>query len=255
MPIIDYVEAKKIETITIGQHSITTDIVTLQQIFKKIRNGYSPLIAICGRQRSGKSFIGVWLMYSFLKMMGKDKNFCAANYVFYEGSDIVERIKTIDYEPLMIDEPDALDRREWWKKTHAAVRSCIQAQNFRMFMTIVVSPHISDVDVSILKFFDFILRVDDRGDVKSFKLFKRYDEFDAKKNIYKIFLDNFYVKKELVPAKVWREYDKYSREQKNAILNERALSLKPVAPKSDRLAKEFRKWIMAGGEGEENPYG
>lgn len=216
MPMIKQENLKYRETIEIGKRSIDTNLYFLSKILKRIKAGYSPLILICGNQRKGKSFIGVWLCYTFMKMMDKDYN--PIKNTFYDPVKAVDDLGDVNKEAWLIDEAGSIvHRREWYKKTNIALDKIIQTQAYKTMLYIFISPFASDIDKTFHKHFDFIFRVDDRGRFKVFQIFKKFDEFNQEKAIRRMFLDDVKLTLKDVPTDIWKTYQNYSIEQKEEI--------------------------------------
>lgn len=216
MPIIQKTDIKYKETIEISGKKIDTNLYFLAKILKRIKAGYSPLILICGNQRKGKSFIGVWLCFLFMNLM--NKKYDPTKNTFYDPIKAVDDLGDVNKEAWLIDEAGSIiHRREWYKKTNIALDKIIQTQAYKTMLYIFISPFASDIDKTFHKHFDFILRVDDRGRFKAFQIFKKFDEFNQEKAVRRMFLDDIRVTLKDVPKDIWDTYQKYSIEQKEEI--------------------------------------
>lgn len=247
MPIIRYEQPKLEEKISFKSHdgtkrTIITDMYFLYQLFTKIKKGYSPTVAICGNQRIGKSFVGLWLCYSYMKVMGK--KFKPETNTFYEPIKAIEHLEDKTKEAYLIDEAgDVLDAREWQKQTHQALKSIINTQAYKTMLYVFISPFIIDIDKAFRKHFDFMIRVDDRGTFKTFRFIKKYDELNSNKVIFRRFLDDVKINLKNVPAKLWIEYKEFSISEKEKIRKKRVQKAKSNDDDKDpikRLAKMLR---------------
>lgn len=199
--------------IKMGKKTIDTNLFYLAKTFKKIKEGYSPIIGICGKQRTGKSLLAVWLCYMFMEFMNKEYD--PTKYTFYDPIAAVSNLEDQDRIPLLIDEAGSiLHRREFYERLHQSLNKVIQTQGYKTILYIFVSPFISDIDKSFTKHFDFILRVDKRGRYKAFEVMKRYDQNDANKSSYKRFMDDVAIKLSDVPSQVWKSYQYFSIDEK-----------------------------------------
>lgn len=220
-----------------GKRTIDTNIIFLIKLLKRLRAGYSPLILIVGKQRIGKSFIGLYIAYVFMKMVGKEfKKDKLNDFTFYDPIEAIIKLGDKELEPLIIDEAGSLlTKREWYKKSHIALDKIIQTQGYKTMLYIFISPFAIDIDKIFLKHFDFLIRVDDRGYFKTFQLFKRYDEFHQERVVRRMFLDDVYLNKKVLPRDLWKAYTEYSMEQKElmrleAISDNRAKEAKIALP-------------------------
>lgn len=224
MPIIREEDNSSFESIKLV-NTITTNTNYIIQMFKKLKLGFSPIIAICGCQRIGKSFVGVYL--SDLVMKAYNKEYDPVNHTFYEPDKTIEKLEFRNKEPLMIDEAsDILDTREWYKKTHQALKSIINNQGYKTIAYIFIAPFITDIDKAFIKHFDFILRVDSKGRYKSWKCIKKYNATTQNRASYPLYLGECGIKLSDVPKNIWKKYEKYSKEEKEKLRLSRLNSLK-----------------------------
>ena len=193
--------------------TIDTNQIFLHKLFTRLKGGYSQLIIICGQQRIGKSFIGIWLCY--LYMVLQNKLYDPTKHTFYDPIASIEGLGNINREPLLVDEAGSiLTKREWYKKTHIALDRMIQTQGYKTMLFIFISPFTSDIDKTFLKHFDFQLRVDGRGRYKAFQIFKKYDEFKPERTTRRMFLDDVRLKMSDIPKNTWNKYSDFSINQK-----------------------------------------
>lgn len=194
----------------------TTNLLFLYKLIRHLKKGFSPIIGICGSQRIGKSFVGVWLSYKLMELMGKQ--YTPIDHTFYEPVKAIENLEGRRQDPLMIDEAgDILNRREWYAQTHIALSNIINTQAYKGMIYIFISPFISDIDKTFTKHFYFLLRVDDFGRFKAFQYKKKYDAREEKKAVKRIFLDDVYVTMNDLPSGLWERYLAYSIQQKEML--------------------------------------
>lgn len=198
------------------KRTIETDQYFIYKVFRRLKMGYSPTVAICGSQRIGKSMIGVWLSYTMMNVLGKEYD--PTKNTFYEPIKAIEDLGHKEKEPLLIDEAgDVLDAREWYEQTHQALKSIINTQAYKTMLYIFISPFVIDIDKTFRKHFDFLIRVDDKGRYKAFRFVKKYDELNPNKVVYKRFLDDVRVKLSSLPSDLWDSYLAYSISEKEKI--------------------------------------
>lgn len=202
------------QEIDFNGHHIRTNAHYIYHITKMLSNGYSALILICGQQRVGKSKLGLWHALLFNKLFDKDLDFYKT--AFYNPEDIIGNIE--HRSCTMVDEAgDLFNRREFYKKSHRALQGVLQTAQNKNFVFIMISPFLSDLDVSIAKHFSFLIRVDARGCFKVFKLVKKFDAPQVKDANRSMFLDNCFLSNYAVPDNIWAQYEKYSFAQKERI--------------------------------------
>jgi hypothetical protein len=221
--------------IQIKDRTLQTDVYYLAKMFTKVKQGYSPIIGICGKQRIGKSVIGVWLSYMFMQMFGKEYD--PTEYTFYDPIKAISNLENKDRIPLLIDEAGGiLHRREYYEKIHQSLNKIIQTQGYKTIMYIFVSPFISDIDKSFTKHFDFILRVDARGHYKAFEVVKKYDQSDNNKATYTRFMDDVRLNLSDLPNDIWEIYQEFSINEKEKMRKE--IELKEQAHYITKKKKE-----------------
>lgn len=198
---------------------LRTDIIIIGDCLRKMQKGYSPIILICGKQRIGKSFVGMWLAWRTLKFFHPEKEFEPKRYSFYDPLESIYAIEDRQMEPLLIDEAGALfNKQEWYNRVTLALDKIIQTQGFLCNMYIFISPFGSDIAKTFRKHFDFIVYVRRRGVLVVKKIPKRYDDLtDRVPRPYRVEQIKLY--KNVMPREVWASYEKYSMKKKKELYN------------------------------------
>jgi len=198
-----------------GRHLITPHTF-IYQIFKKMKNGYSPIVGICGCQRIGKSFVAIWLAYLLYKI--QDKPFDPTKNTYYEPEKAIMDLGEKNREAIIIDEAgDVMDYQEWYKQAHRALRSMINTQAYKNNLYIFISPFTAQIDKSIRIHWDFLIRVKARGNFLVWKYAKKYDADKIDEATYKVFLDNVGIKMSVLPKGIWKNYREFSEKEKEKI--------------------------------------
>lgn len=202
------------------KRTLSTNLYFLDYIFKRINKGFSPLIVICGSQRIGKSFIGIWLCYLMNMLLGK--KYDPENNTFYKPIEAIKGLENKFKDSLLIDEAgDVLDAREWYEQTHQALKSIINTQAYKTMMYIFISPFVIDIDKAFRKHFDFMIRVHGKGKFKVFRYVKKYDATNDNKVVTRVFLDECIINLNDVPKDIWKRYLSFSIEEKEKIRQRR----------------------------------
>jgi hypothetical protein len=203
-------------------HEYKTPSHFIDQLFRKLNRGFSPIIGICGEQQNGKSFIGVyvtWLIHRIGPEASED--FDPTKNTFYDPETAIMSLIGKRRSVTLIDEAGAiLDYREWWDKAHQSIRHIVNTQAKNNNCYIFISPFISEIDKSARKHFSFKIIVTKRGVFKTFKYIKRYDAEDASKSMYALFLDDLSINLKDMPKEIWKKYLDFSSEQKERMLLE-----------------------------------
>ena len=216
---------------------IKTNLRFLNRIIRQMLNGYSPIICICGKQRQGKSFIGLWL--SWLIMKSFSRILCMERNFVYDPMETLTKVNPLKQETFMLDEASSsFHRKEWFQRIHIAFDKIIITQGRKVVCYIFVSPFVADIDKSFVKHFDYIVEVEKRGYVKIFGIKKKYASL-ADKPFLRYFLDAVYIPMKTVPSDLWNEYNDYSNKEKDRI--EKALLRYARPMKKDKALDDIKK--------------
>jgi hypothetical protein len=218
MPVQHLEELKTME-LKIWGSTLKTDLYFLYHLFTALKAGYSPIVIICGRQRSGKSFIALWLTQLLYNM--RHKELILKDVIFYDPEEAMRKLEFKDKDVEWIDEPDFLDYQEWRDKTHRAIRSMINTQGYKNNLYIIICPFKAQIDRAIRVHSDFTIRAVKKGVLKSFRVHKKYDADDLKDATWSEFLDDISLSKlkamKIINQDKLNEYEIYSREAKEKI--------------------------------------
>jgi len=212
-------EESDMKIVSIWGKKVRTPLIFIKQLFTKLDRGYSPIIGICGSQRIGKSFIGLWLTYLIYQITGKELDL--KKVIFYEPEEAIKNLESKEKDVEWIDEPDAIDYQEWYLKAHKAIRSMINTQGYKNNLYIIISPFIAQIDKSLRIHQDFLIKVTRRGNFKVWKYEKKYDAEEMKHTTKKVFLDYCNIKMDIIPKELWKEYKEFSRKEKERIRRKR----------------------------------
>lgn len=214
-------EEIKIRECKLWGKTVKTKFAFFEQICKKLNNGYSPLIGICGPQRAGKSTIALWLALKIHEASGQEFNM--EKMVFYEPDKAIENLTEKNQSVEWIDEPDALDYQEWYKQTHRAMRSMINTQGYKNNLYIVISPFIAQLDKSLRVHIDYLIDVKSRGHFLVWKTKKKYKSGDLNKAAPLFLIDDCNILLTDIPLNYRREYLKFSIQEKERIRKSRLM--------------------------------
>lgn len=196
-----------------------TNIHILGKIIKRMSAGFSPIIVIVGGQRIGKSFVAIWLC-NIISEFFHNKPYDINHNTFYDPVESIKRIGDIYREPILIDEAGTyLNKTEWYNRVVRAMDKIIQTQGLKCNCYVFVSPFGSDIAKTFRKHFDYMLFVRLKGVIVVRAIPKRYDAFDDKP-IKPFRLEQIKMNKKAVPPEIWREYEQFSFERKEAIREE-----------------------------------
>lgn len=205
-----------------------------------MRAGFSPIVMICGGQRVGKSFFGVWLANTIM-MFFYNEFYPVKQNTFYDPVESIERIGDTDKQPIMIDEAGAyLNKSEWYDKVVKAMDRIIQTQGYKANCYIFISPFGSDIAKTFRKHFDFQIYVRRRGVGVTRQIPKKYDTLkDEPVKMFK--LEQVVLTRKSIPRKLWNDYERFSMRQKEEL---RKLSYKASSKKK---LDAFEREVIADG--------
>lgn len=197
-----------------------TNIILIGKILTLMKRGFSPLILIVGKQRVGKSFVGLWIATKILKFFHGDLEFNLETNTYYDPINIIMNMDRLNKNVLMCDEAGAtLNKAEWYHKTTIALDKIVQTQGFLTNTYIFISPFAGDIAKTFRKHFDFIVYVRRRGVFVVKEVPKKYDDLTGK--IHKAFrIEQVRIKMTAIDPGIWAKYEKYSKEMKDQIRND-----------------------------------
>ena len=187
------------------------------QLYKKVQNGYSPIIMICGEQRIGKSAYALSIANLFSQFM-YEEDFDYKKYSFYDTERAIEEMGNMIKRVILIDEGgESMDYLEWYDKMAKAMRSMINTQAFRGNVYIIISPFVVEILKNIRRHVNFKAHVVSRGHIKVWKYVKRHQAEKQDKATYPIFLDNIDFKLSSLPKGLYNGYKEFSELEKEKI--------------------------------------
>jgi hypothetical protein len=192
---------------------LRTNIYLLGRIISEMKRGYSPIIVIVGKQRTGKSFFAIWLC-AIIHHFFHDSKFDPAIHTSYDPLAVSNIIDVALKEPILIDEAGAIyNKQEWYEKVTRAMGKILQTQGFRCNCYIFVAPFGNDIVKDFRKHFDYICHTTSRGNIIVKKVIKKYDEINDVK-VKTHYYERIHIYKRDVDAEIWTAYERYSIAQK-----------------------------------------
>lgn len=194
-----------------------TIIILIGTIIQMMRQGYSPIILICGGQRKGKSFFALWLLLKVMRVLHVNYKFNIKINTFYDPEDIIIKLKDMEEQGIIIDEAgDIFNKMEYYTKICKAFDKIIQTQGYKTNLYIFVAPFGLDIAKTFRKHFHFTINMKERGFGIVRRVPKKYDLL-ADKPLHSIFVESIKINKNAIPSNIWDKYEKYSIEQKEII--------------------------------------
>lgn len=193
-----------------------TNILVISKILNRMKKGYSPIILIVGSQRSGKSFIAIWLS-NIITQFFHNQNFDPFTNTFYDPVKIIDGLGEREKQTIVIDEAGAyLNKQEWYNRVVKAFDKIIQTQGYLCNCYIFISPFGSDIAKTFRKHFDFQLYLKKRGDVIVRQIPKKYASMNDDR-LKLFFLERISVNKTDLDTKLWDQYEEYSMSEKDKL--------------------------------------
>lgn len=221
----------------------TTDMYFWNNLIALMEKGYSPLIAVVGKQRIGKSHIALVIAYKLSQIYGW--NFEVTDTVYFDPEKLLGELKEEEAKKakIMDEAINLIHRKEWYQKSHILMSKVISTQAYLNICHIWCAPFRSDLDASFEKYFDFMIHVIDRGHIKIWQFVKRHDAVKGKE-VYRMFLDDVEVNLGSIPQKHWEEYVKLSMNEKERMMKQYAKK------KNQEMTDERRIRLLLSGAAE-----
>lgn len=219
------------------------------QLYKKIKNGFSPIIMICGEQRIGKSAYALHICNNFSQFM-YEEDFNFKKYSFYDTERVIEEMENMNKRVILIDEGgESLDYLDWYERIAKAMRSMINTQAFRGNLYVIINPFVVEILKNIRKHFNFKCHVVDRGYVKIWKYVKKHHAEKQDKASYPVFLDYMRFKLSDIPSGMYEDYKAFSEAEKEIIREKRQIEIKQKKRKPKLTVEERLEKIVKDLEG------
>lgn len=187
-------------------------------LFNDVMNGYSPIIVVCGRPRTGKSKFALFLA-NLCSVFLYLKEFTYKGNVFFFPRNLLKSISDFGYEIKMQDESGKdLNKRKYISELTFAFDQIIQTQGLLVNIYIFVLPFASDLVKDLRKYVDYICHVHKRGHVKIKKVYKKEDQLVSELRAFRqVVIEELLFTNEDVPASLWHEFEAKSFEIKKRI--------------------------------------
>jgi len=194
-----------------------TKIILTGEIIRRMKSNFSPIILVCGSQRSGKSFFALWFALKILNFFHPEKQFDVKRYNFYDPIESIKALDDLQKEPVIIDEAGSMfNKMEYYKRVSIAFDKIIQTQGYKTNLYIFISPFGLDIAKTFRRHFDYIIFVKKRGFAIIRKVPKRYDLL-ADKPLNTYFVETITIGKDVIPKEIWKQYEDFSFIQKEKI--------------------------------------
>lgn len=197
---------------------VNTESDFIPALIADIKNGYSPIIVVCGRPRTGKSKFALFLatvcsVFLYLKWFEYKDN------VFFLPRLLLKSISDEGYEIKIQDESGKdLNKRNYISDLTVAFDQIVQTQGVLVNVYIFVLPFASDLVKDLRKYVDFICYVHKRGHVKIKKVYKKEDQLVSELRAFRqVTIEELLFNNNDVPAALWREFEVKSFEIKKKI--------------------------------------
>jgi hypothetical protein len=187
-------------------------------LLSDVMNGYSPIIVVCGRPRTGKSKFGLFLS-TLCSVFLYAKWFKYKGNVFFFPRNLLKSISDDGYEIKMQDESGKdLNKRKYISELTFAFDQIVQTQGLLVNIYIFVLPFASDLVKDLRKYVDYICHVHKRGRVKIKKVYKKEDQLVSELRAFKqVTIEELIFTNSDVPADLWHEFETKSFEIKKRI--------------------------------------
>lgn len=185
----------------------------------QVKKDYSPIILIVGKQRRGKSNMGLAIADKLMHHF-HNRSFEPKKNLFFDPLELIIRMEEATQEPLIIDEAGVgLNAQEFYSHLNIAMNKIIQTQAYRNNVYILILPMAVNLAKIHRRFINFRLNMVARGVARVHKYIVRYEDFGEKKmkNPF-IFLEHF--THPFFQGQVWDEYTEMAKEKKDEVLRD-----------------------------------
>lgn len=196
----------------------TTESDFIPAVIHDVMNGYSPIIMVVGRQRSGKSKFGLFLATVFSVFIYL-KWFEYHNNVFFFPRSLLKSISDEGYEIKVQDEAGKdLNKKKYFTELTFSFDQIIQTQGLLTNIYIFILPFASDLVKDLRKYVDYICHVKKRGVVRIKKVYKREDQLVSELKAFKtVSIEDLLFSDGDVPTPLWSEFETKSFDIKKKI--------------------------------------
>lgn len=203
----------------------------LPALFNEVRKGYSPIIIICGRPRSGKSNFGLFIATAssvLLFYRWFDINDC-----FFYPKDLLRSLDDAGFQIKIMDEAgSALNKRKYYEELTIVFDQIIQTQGYLLNIYIFILPFATDLVKDLRKYTDYVCYIKKRGVARIRKVYKKEDQMVSDLKAFSIItIEDLVYNKEDVPKALWAEFERRSFIIKKNIKDQAIKSLKSDGPK------------------------
>jgi len=197
---------------------LRTDSLFLTSTIDQVERDYSPIILICGKQRRGKSNIGLAVGNIFMQYF-HNKPFDPEKNLFFDPVDMIEKMDKSFREPLIIDEAGVLfNSQEFYSHLNIALNKIIQSQAYLNNIYIMILPMARDLAKRHRHYINFRLNMIKRGVARVHKLNIKYEDMFEERTHKKakyVFLEHFEYK--FFQGPVWDKYTELANGKKKEI--------------------------------------
>lgn len=138
--------------------------IFIEWVKNRIRKGFSPIILIVGKQRIGKTCLGLRLSYEI------DRNFDCDKQLFFEVRQFAKSVRKYDNKVLLLDEAGIeLDSYRYSDARQRCFSHIVQSQAYKQNTLFIVLPHSSDLAKCHRKYVDALIVVMGRGTYTMYK--------------------------------------------------------------------------------------
>jgi len=190
----------------------------IPSVIREMRKGYSPIILVCGRPRSGKSHAGLTLASIFSTLhFYKWYNYKAQFFFF--PKDLIKAMDDTGGQIMVLDEAGAsLNKRAWQSDFSFAFDKVLQTQGFLQNTYIFILPFASDLVKDCRKYVDYVIKTQKRGTLKIRKVIKKEDQMVSDLKAFgSVYIEHLKIRKTDIPAPLWQQFEIDSRKIKNMI--------------------------------------
>jgi hypothetical protein len=187
---------------------LNTESDFIPSVISEVRNGFSPIIIVCGRQRMGKSKFALflaWILEAFLyyRWFDMERN------LFFSSKELIKSIGDDGFQIKIKEEAGGdLNKKKFLNDLSYAFDEIIQTQGYLVNIYIFVLPFASDLVRDIRKYVDYICYVKKRGMVRIKRVYKKEDQLISDLKAFGVIsTEDMLFNNFDVPKEVWKRFE------------------------------------------------
>ena len=210
----------------------------IREVRKDLDGGFTPIVCIVGRPRTGKSMAGLEICKMF------DKTFTIQSHCFFNMRDFLNTCETARGRWLMIDEADErMNKLEHWSAENKVMNTILRTQAINKNCLVFCLPAVRNLASMQIPFVRFVIKMKARGIGMVKRWDYNWDTLDAKPLKSRII--NFNMRIPRVPKEMVAAYRDKELRDKAEIFKKRKLEFEEYEDAANPDVTKFIKAVAA----------